>query len=75
MITAINIPAFHEETRHEGGAHVSIDALGITATCRNAIAGLRRRGRHLQIGMTGSAEQGDIPVPIDTIGIPVIDCY
>ena len=62
----IDIPeAVREITK--GGAHVSIDALGITATCRNSIASLRRRGRHLQIGMTGSAEQGDIPVPIDII--------
>lgn len=51
----------------KGGAHVSIDGLGLTATCRGAIAGLRRRGRHLQIGMTSSDEQGDIAVPIDTI--------
>src|SRR5205823_145181 len=33
-----------------GGAHVSIDALGIAATCRNSVNSLRKRGRHLQIG-------------------------
>jgi alcohol dehydrogenase len=34
-----------------GGAHVSLDALGITATFHNSIAGLRKLGRHVQIGM------------------------
>jgi alcohol dehydrogenase len=34
-----------------GGAHVSIDALGSPTTCFNSIASLRRRGRHVQIGL------------------------
>jgi alcohol dehydrogenase len=34
-----------------GGAHVSIDALGITATFYNSVRGLRKLGRHVQIGM------------------------
>jgi len=34
-----------------GGAHVSIDALGITDTFHNSLAGLRKLGRHVQIGM------------------------
>jgi D-arabinose 1-dehydrogenase-like Zn-dependent alcohol dehydrogenase len=49
------------------GAHVSVDALGVAATCRNSIMSLRKQGRHLQIGLTTSAEQGEIPVPIDRI--------
>jgi D-arabinose 1-dehydrogenase-like Zn-dependent alcohol dehydrogenase len=49
----------------KGGAHVSVDALGVAATCRNSILSLRKRGRHLQIGLTSSAEKGDIAVPID----------
>src|SRR5258708_34015740 len=49
------------------GAHVSVDALGVSATCRNSIMSLRKQGRHLQIGLTTSAEQGEIPVPIDRI--------
>jgi len=51
----------------KGGAHLSVDALGIAATCRNSVRSLRPRGRHLQIGMTSSAEQGDIALPIDLI--------
>ncbi len=50
-----------------GGAHVSVDALGIEATCRNAIKSLRQRGRHVQIGITTGAAAGDLPVPIDLI--------
>jgi alcohol dehydrogenase len=34
-----------------GGAHVSIDGLGITATFHNSVASLRKLGRHVQIGM------------------------
>jgi alcohol dehydrogenase len=34
-----------------GGAHVSIDALGSAATCVNSIRSLRRRGRHVQVGL------------------------
>ncbi len=34
-----------------GGAHVSVDALGDPVTCFNSIANLRRRGRHIQIGL------------------------
>jgi D-arabinose 1-dehydrogenase-like Zn-dependent alcohol dehydrogenase len=49
----------------KGGAHVSVDALGIATTCRNAIMSLRKQGRHLQIGLTTSAEKGEIAVPID----------
>jgi D-arabinose 1-dehydrogenase-like Zn-dependent alcohol dehydrogenase len=50
-----------------GGAQVSIDALGIATTCVNSILSLRKRGRHLQIGLTTDAEQGMVPVPIDAI--------
>lgn len=34
-----------------GGAHVSVDALGVTDTFHNSIRGLRKLGRHVQIGM------------------------
>ena len=38
----------------EGGAHVSLDALGLEATCLASIDGLRRRGRHVQVGIMPS---------------------
>ena len=34
-----------------GGVHVSVDAFGGAITCRNSILSLRRRGRHVQIGL------------------------
>ncbi len=34
-----------------GGAHVSIDALGHQSTCFNSISNLRKRGKHIQIGL------------------------
>ena len=34
-----------------GGAHVSIDALGSAATAVNSVRCLRRRGRHIQVGL------------------------
>jgi len=33
------------------GAHVSIDALGSVTTCTNSILCLRKRGRHIQVGL------------------------
>lgn len=39
-----------------GGAHVSIDAIGGVRTSLASLLGLRRRGRHVQVGlMTGDA--------------------
>ncbi|WP_138415691.1 zinc-dependent alcohol dehydrogenase family protein [Sinomonas gamaensis] len=34
-----------------GGAHVSVDAVGSEQTCADALLSLRRRGRHVQIGL------------------------
>jgi alcohol dehydrogenase len=46
-----------------GGAHVSIDALGSPATCFNSIACLRKRGKHVQVGlMLGDHHHPQIPM-------------
>lgn len=46
-----------------GGAHVSVDALGSAVTCFNSIANLRKRGRHVQVGlMTGDHKHPPIPM-------------
>jgi D-arabinose 1-dehydrogenase-like Zn-dependent alcohol dehydrogenase len=34
-----------------GGAHASLDAIGSEAACAASIAGLRKRGRHVQVGL------------------------
>jgi alcohol dehydrogenase len=47
----------------QGGAHVSIDALGSPTTCFNSIANLRKRGKHVQIGlMVGDHQHPTIPM-------------
>lgn len=35
-----------------GGVHVSLDALGHPETCFNSVLSLRRRGKHVQVGLT-----------------------
>jgi D-arabinose 1-dehydrogenase-like Zn-dependent alcohol dehydrogenase len=50
-----------------GGAHVSVDALGIAATCQASVMSLRKQGRHVQIGLTSSAEKGQVAIPIDLV--------
>lgn len=49
-----------------GGAHLSIDALGSRQTCYNSIACLRKRGRHIQIGLTLGTER-DPAVPMSAV--------
>ncbi|NLP84456.1 zinc-dependent alcohol dehydrogenase family protein [Microbacterium sp. CFH 90308] len=50
-----DIPAaVHELTG--GGAHVAVDAVGSEQTCADAIHSLRRRGRHVQIGLLPPVE-------------------
>jgi len=39
-----------------GGSHVSIDAVGSEQTCSDALFSLRRRGRHVQIGLLPPVE-------------------
>jgi alcohol dehydrogenase len=47
----------------KGGAHVSIDALGNPTTCFNSIANLRKRGKHIQVGlMLGGQNHPAIPM-------------
>ncbi|WP_041832327.1 zinc-dependent alcohol dehydrogenase family protein [Actinoplanes sp. N902-109] len=49
-----------------GGAHVSLDALGSQATLTASIASLRRRGRHIQVGLLPPAE-GRPTVPMELV--------
>lgn len=49
----------------EGGAHVSIDAVGNKEACINSIAGLRKRGRHVQVGLlVGEHHRPQIPMEL-----------
>ena len=47
-----------------GGADVSLDTLGSPSTASNSILGLRKRGRHLQVGLL---TDGPTPLPMDAI--------
>ncbi|MFE9656417.1 zinc-dependent alcohol dehydrogenase family protein [Micromonospora sp. NPDC006431] len=49
-----------------GGAHLSLDALGSHATCAASIESLRRRGRHVQVGLLPAA-QGRPALPMDLV--------
>lgn len=49
-----------------GGAHLSVDALGSSATSLGSIASLRKRGRHVQVGLM-LAESAVAPVPMNTV--------
>ena len=49
----------------DGGADVSIDALGIAETCRNSVRSVRPRGTHVQVGLTTDAERGEVSLPTD----------
>jgi alcohol dehydrogenase len=52
--------------RTGGGAHVSIDALGHPTTCFNSIQSLRKRGRHVQVGLMLAGHRHP-PVPMDAV--------
>ncbi len=50
----------------EGGAHVSIDALGNPITSFNSVANLRKRGKHIQVGLMLEDHSHSV-VPMDKI--------
>lgn len=55
LADASDVPAaVHELTG--GGSHVSVDAVGSEQTCADAILSLRRRGRHVQVGLLPPVE-------------------
>jgi len=49
-----------------GGARVSLDALGSADTCRNSILCLRKRGRHVQVGLL-LADDSDPATPMHSV--------
>jgi len=60
-------PVDEIESITDGGAAVSVDALGIAETCRNSVRCLRDRGTHAQVGLTTDAERGEVALPTDWI--------
>lgn len=49
----------------DGGADVSVDALGIAETCQNSVDSLGLFGQHIQIGLTTKEEGGFVSLPTD----------
>jgi alcohol dehydrogenase len=57
-----------------GGAHVSLDALGSPATAAASVESLRRRGRHVQVGLLlGPAATP--PLPMDRVVAHELEIY
>ncbi len=50
----------------QGGAHVSLDALGHPTTCFNSISNLRKRGKHVQVGLMLGEHSTPI-IPMSTV--------
>lgn len=50
----------------QGGAHVSLDALGHPTTCFNSIGNLRKRGKHIQVGLM-LAEHSTPAIPMSKV--------
>jgi alcohol dehydrogenase len=49
-----------------GGAHLSLDALGSQETSRHSILGLRKQGRHVQVGLMLASDR-DALVPMNQV--------
>ena len=57
-----------------GGAHVSVDALGHPQTCCNSILNLRRRGRHVQVGLM-LADHATPAIPMARVIAHALETY
>ncbi len=57
-----------------GGAHVSVDAFGSQEACRNSLLSLRRRGRHVQIGLL-AGDQADPSLPMGKVIAHELEIY
>lgn len=65
LINAKKVESVSEEIKKltGRGAHLSIDALGSQETCFNSVSCLRKRGKHIQVGlMTGDHKHPKIPM-------------
>lgn len=60
-----DVPAFVRDATG-GGVHLSLDALGSAETCAASILSLRKRGRHVQVGLL-PAVLGHPAVPMESV--------
>ncbi|HEX3588852.1 MAG TPA: zinc-dependent alcohol dehydrogenase family protein [Pseudonocardiaceae bacterium] len=71
--TGIGTPAVVHEITGDG-AHVSVDALGSPATAVASVRSLRRRGRHVQVGLL-LGDAATPPVPMDLVVARELELY
>jgi alcohol dehydrogenase len=64
--TKVGDVAFTIQELSKGGVHVSVDALGSKVTCYNSVASLRKRGKHIQIGLLAGSETNP-PIPMHLV--------
>ena len=50
-----------------GGSDVAVDAVGSEETCADAILSLRRRGRHVQVGLLPAVDGRPPQVPMGRV--------
>jgi alcohol dehydrogenase len=67
-------PAATVQALTDGGAHVSVDALGSAEVAATSVRGLRRRGRHVQVGLLHGPESAP-PLPMDLVIARELEIY
>ncbi|NOP96241.1 zinc-binding dehydrogenase [Mycolicibacterium fortuitum] len=81
--TDISDTAAEVVQRTGGGAHIGVDAIGHPAVAAASVSSLRRRGRHIQVGLL-LGEAAQTPFPMDRViaqelailgshGMPAVD--
>ncbi|WP_454789129.1 zinc-dependent alcohol dehydrogenase family protein [Mycolicibacterium lutetiense] len=85
LINATEISDIATEVVHRtgGGAHIGVDAIGHPAVAAASVSSLRRRGRHVQVGLLlGDAAQTALPMDrviaeelsiLGSHGMPAVD--
>ena len=74
-VTEVDSSAQAVQEITDGGADVSIDALGVADTCKNSVNSLGTRGSHVQVGLTTGEEEGQIELPVDIMTMQEIDFH
>jgi alcohol dehydrogenase len=75
-VNAKNNPNVVDQIREisKGGVHVSLDALGSAVTCFNSVANLRKRGKHIQVGLM-VGDHRNAPVPMNLVIAKELEIY
>ena len=66
-------PVAEIRARTGGGTHVSLDALGSPATAAASVRSLRRRGRHVQVGLL--LDPAGTSLPMDVVVAHELELY